>query len=398
MEIKTITRDELVKLQNSGKQFKLIDVLDSSSYAKGHLPKAISIPIKELREKANKLLSKDELVVVYCGSFDCQASTTAAKILIQQGFKNVLDYKGGLQDYKEGNLPLEVSLPKKVGDNIKTTMQGKPLTLVGRKIKVGQNAANFKVVDGDLNEVTLDKFKDKIKVITSFVSLDTPVCDLQVKEFNKKAAKLSSNVIILGISKDLPFAQQRFCIANNIESISLFSDFKNSSFGINYGLLIKENNLLARATIILDANNIIRFIEIVDEITTEPNYENILNNLSEVINTPPMPLGDVTPMKCTPCQEGTSPLDKAQIDKLILQINGWEIVDGKKIVKEFKFKDFIDAKYFLDLVAIIAEEQGHHPNLTLIYNKLKVTLTTHMVGGLTDNDFIMAKIIDEVRS
>ncbi|MCK9604769.1 MAG: 4a-hydroxytetrahydrobiopterin dehydratase [Candidatus Omnitrophica bacterium] len=73
---------------------------------------------------------------------------------------------------------------------------------------------------------------------------------------------------------------------------------------------------------------------------------------------------------------------------------GWLLVEDKKIVKEFKFKDFVEAKYFLDLISIIAEEQGHHPNFSLIYNKLKVTLATHAAGGLTENDFIMAKIID----
>jgi 4a-hydroxytetrahydrobiopterin dehydratase len=75
---------------------------------------------------------------------------------------------------------------------------------------------------------------------------------------------------------------------------------------------------------------------------------------------------------------------------------GWELVEGKKLVQEFKFKDFAEAKYFLDLVSVIAEEQGHHPTLTLIYNKLKITLTTHAAGGLTDNDFILAKMIDEL--
>ncbi|HCU04754.1 MAG: hypothetical protein A2X77_06360 [Gammaproteobacteria bacterium GWE2_42_36] len=106
MEIKTITRDELVKLQKEKKPFKLVDVLDRSSYEKEHLPNALSIPLNELSEKASKLLSKDELIITYCANFDCPASTTAAKILIKQGFKNVLDYKGGLQDYKEGKLPL----------------------------------------------------------------------------------------------------------------------------------------------------------------------------------------------------------------------------------------------------------------------------------------------------
>jgi 4a-hydroxytetrahydrobiopterin dehydratase len=72
------------------------------------------------------------------------------------------------------------------------------------------------------------------------------------------------------------------------------------------------------------------------------------------------------------------------------------LVEGKKIVKEFKFKDFIEAKYFLDLISVIAEEQGHHPVFTLIYNKLKITLTTHALSGLSENDFIMARIIDSV--
>ncbi len=71
-------------------------------------------------------------------------------------------------------------------------------------------------------------------------------------------------------------------------------------------------------------------------------------------------------------------------------------MEDKKLTREFKFKDFIEAKYFLDLVSNIAEEQGHHPIMTIVYNKLKITLTTHAAGGLTENDFIMAKIIDEL--
>ncbi|MDD5108807.1 MAG: 4a-hydroxytetrahydrobiopterin dehydratase [Candidatus Omnitrophica bacterium] len=90
------------------------------------------------------------------------------------------------------------------------------------------------------------------------------------------------------------------------------------------------------------------------------------------------------------------PLPKDKIEAMLAQSHGWELVDDKKIVKEFKFVDFIEAKYFLDLVSAIAQDQGHHPTLTLIYNKLKVTLTTHVAGGLTENDFIMAGIINEL--
>ncbi|MCL5260739.1 MAG: thiol peroxidase [Gammaproteobacteria bacterium] len=396
MDIKEITRDELVQLQNSGKKFKLVDVLDRESYAREHLPNAISMPLDDLKKMADKFLSKEELIIVYCASFKCPASTAAAKVLNIMGFKNILNYKGGLQDYKEGNFSLVGALHTKAQNLKKVTMQGKELSLVGRKISVGKNAAKFSVVDNNFADVTLDKFKGKIKIITSFVSLDTPVCDLQVKQFNKKASELSANVVIIGMSKDLPFAQKRFCAANDIKNIAILSDFKSSSFGINYGLLIKENNLLARATIILDSNDVIRFIDIVDEITNEPDYAEVLRNLTEVINSPAMPVAEGGPAKCIPCKAGTPPLEKNKIDTLIPRIINWELVDNKKLVKEFQFRDFVEAKYFLDLLAVIAEEQGHHPNFSLIYNKLKVTLTTHVAGGLTDNDFIMARIIDEV--
>lgn len=275
------------------------------------------------------------------------------------------------------------------------TLNGKAVTLIGRKISKGTTAPNFKVVNNNMEEVTLDNFNDKIKVLTSFVSVDTPVCDLQVKAFNKQASTLSSDVIILGISKDLPFAQAKFCSANEIKNVITLSDYKYSSFGLNYGLLIKENNLLARSVIILDANNAIRYIQIVDELTNAPNYDAALNALNEVIKSKPLEIIAAT-NHCIPCESGTPPLPKNEIEKRLPQYVGWQLVDDKKLVKEFKFKNFVDAKYFFDLLAIIAEEQGHHPNFTLIYNKLKITLTTHVAGGLTNNDFIMAKIIDEI--
>jgi len=278
----------------------------------------------------------------------------------------------------------------------KITFKNNPLTLVGRPLKSGIIAPDFKVVNGDLKEVSLADFKGKIKVIHSFPSLDTPVCDLQVKEFNNKAAGLSSDIVVLGISKDLPFAQKRFCQANEIKNEIILSDYESSSFGINYGLLIKELNLLARSVVILDKNDILRYVQVANELTDAVDYPDALKNLTGIINSPVLPIKGELPEKCKPCEGGTPPLPKEKIDRLIAQYRGWEIIEDKKIVKEFKFKDFIEAKYFLDLVSVIAEEQGHHPTLTLIYNKLKITLTTHAAGGLTENDFIMAKIIDEL--
>jgi thiol peroxidase len=274
--------------------------------------------------------------------------------------------------------------------------KGSTLTLVGRALKELSRAADFKVISQDLKEVNLAGFREKIKVITSFPSLDTPICDLQIKEFNERAAHTSKEVVILGISKDLPFAQKRFCEANKIKNAVVLSDYKFSSFGINYGLLIKELNLLARAVVTLDKNNVIRYIQIVPELSSPPNYEEVLKNLEAVIKNPDIELSEEMPAKCKPCEGGTPPLPKEKIEKLLAQYRGWQLVEEKKLVKDFKFKDFTEAKYFLDLVSVIAEEQGHHPVMTLSYNKLKITLTTHAAGGLTDNDFIMARIIDEL--
>jgi len=278
----------------------------------------------------------------------------------------------------------------------KVNFKGSPLTLAGRSIKINMPAPDFRVTAQDLSEVRLSDFKGKIKVVTFFPSLDTPVCDLQVKTFNKKASEVSADAVIIGISKDLPFAQKRFCEAYEITRARVVSDYKTSSFGINYGVLIKELNLLARGVTIIDKNDVVRYMRLVDELTHAPDYDEALNNLGEVIKNPVLSLPESLPTQCLPCETGVASLPKERIEKLLAQFRGWELVEGKKLVKEFKFTDFLEAKFFLDLVCLIAQEQGHHPTLTLIYNKLRVTLTTHSSGGLTDNDFIMAKIIDEL--
>lgn len=278
----------------------------------------------------------------------------------------------------------------------RVTFKREPLTLVGRLLKKGRPARNFRVVGQDLKERDLNEFKGKIKVINSFPSLDTPVCDLQVKEFNKHALEFSSDIVIIGISKDLPFAQARFCSANEIKNEIVLSDYKYSSFGINYGLLIKELNLLARAVIIIDKNGTVRYIQIAEEITNPLDFKVALEAVEDVANNPLAPSSQELPSHCKPCEGGTPSLPKEKIEKLIAQYRGWELIEDRKIIKEFKLKDFVEAKYFLDLISIIAEEQGHHPTMTIIYNKLRVTLTTHAAGGLTENDFIMAKIIDEL--
>ena len=276
--------------------------------------------------------------------------------------------------------------------------QGNPLTLIGRTLVPGSPAPDFNVVSQDMKTVTLSDFEGKIKVISSFPSLDTPVCDLQVKEFNKRLAAFSPEVVVIGISKDLPFAQKRFCGENEIKNEHVLSDYRSSSFGINYGVLIKELNLLARSVRIIDKSGIIRYIQNAPEITEHLDYDDVIKTLGAGLkNTVSADKNkSVLPSKCTPCEGGIAPLPKETVEKLMAQHRGWEVVETKKIIKEFKFKDFQESKYFLDTISVIAEEQGHHPTMTLSYNKVRVTLTTHAASGLTDNDFIMARIIDDV--
>lgn len=161
--------------------------------------------------------------------------------------------------------------------------KGNPLTLEGDALQVGAKAPDFSVVAQDMKDVTLADYEGKVKVITTFLSLDTATCDLQVKEFNKRATELSPDVVVLGISKDLPFAQKRFCETFKIDKVNVLSDYKTSSFGENYGMLIKELNLLARSVLILDKNNNLRYLQLVDEASNPPDYEDALKNLVEVM-------------------------------------------------------------------------------------------------------------------
>lgn len=163
------------------------------------------------------------------------------------------------------------------------TFKGEPLVLTGKSVKVGQKAFNFELVAPDLKILRLSDFRGKIKVINFFPSLDTPVCDLQVKEFNQRAAGLSPLVVVMGISKDLPFAQARFCSANEIKKEIVLSDYRFSSFGLNYGFLIKELNLLARGSLIIDRQDKIRYLQLVNEITQSVNFNEVFNALQRVL-------------------------------------------------------------------------------------------------------------------
>jgi len=162
-------------------------------------------------------------------------------------------------------------------------VKGNPVTLVGEEIKAGQKAGDFKVLNTDLGEVLLSSFKNKIKLIASVPSLDTPVCDLEIKRFNDEASKLSKDLVIMFISMDLPFAQKRFCQANDIKIVKTFSDHRDADFGQKFGVLIKELRLLARAIFIIDKNDVIKYVQVVPELTSPPDYDQALLALKKIV-------------------------------------------------------------------------------------------------------------------
>jgi thiol peroxidase len=157
------------------------------------------------------------------------------------------------------------------------TMKGNALALVGNEVKLGEPAPDFEVVANDMSAVKLSSYRGKICIITSVPSLDTSVCDIETRRFNEEAGKLGSDVVVLTISMDLPFAQKRWCGAAGVKNVQTLSDHREASFGKGYGVLIKELRLLARAVFVLDRDGIIRYMQIVDELTNEPDYETALN-------------------------------------------------------------------------------------------------------------------------
>lgn len=156
------------------------------------------------------------------------------------------------------------------------TMKGVPLTLSGTELKVGDKAPDFSVADNNLGQAGPSMYKGKVKVILAVPSLDTPVCDIETRRFNQEAGKLGDDVAVLTISMDLPFAQKRWCGAAGIDHVTTLSDYRDASFGQAYGVLIKELRLLARAVFVVDKNDTLRYIEIVKDITNEPDYESCL--------------------------------------------------------------------------------------------------------------------------
>jgi len=161
--------------------------------------------------------------------------------------------------------------------------QGNPLTLVGSQPGIGELTPDFVAIANDMSPFKLSELPGKVLVICSVPSLDTPVCDTEVRKFNEQVTSIGDDAAVLVVSMDLPFAQSRWCGAAGIKNVQTLSDHNQADFGNTYGVLIKELRLLARTVFVVDKKGVIRYIEIVDELTNEPDYEAALKAAKEAL-------------------------------------------------------------------------------------------------------------------
>jgi thioredoxin-dependent peroxiredoxin len=163
----------------------------------------------------------------------------------------------------------------------KVTLKGNTINTIGELPIVGSQAPDFTLVKNDLSDVSLSTFKGKKVVLNIFPSLDTAVCAASVRRFNVEAAKLPNTVVIC-ISKDLPFAHNRFCTTEGIANVVSASEFRSNNFGKSYGVMLTDGplqGLLSRSVVVLDATGKVVYNELVPEITQEPDYEAAIQSI-----------------------------------------------------------------------------------------------------------------------
>jgi len=163
------------------------------------------------------------------------------------------------------------------------TMKGNPIKLSGDAPGLDEPAPDFEAVDNDLKPVGLSAFRGKICLIACVPSLDTPVCDTEIRRFNEEAAGLGEDIVVLTISMDLPFAQKRWCGAAGVERVQTLSDHRDAAFGLKYGVLLEGPRLLARAIFVVDRDGILRYVQLVPEVTEEPDYDAALDAARELV-------------------------------------------------------------------------------------------------------------------
>ena len=171
---------------------------------------------------------------------------------------------------------------KKDMEKVTVTMKGKPITLIGKTTRQGEEALMFYGMSRQMETISLEDFKNKTIVATSFLSVDIPACAVQLHRLEQIAKNLDKDVIILAISCDLPFAMERFCKIEEIRNIVMLSDYKDIDFGLKYGFLLDELRLLTRGIVIIGRDRKIKYVEYVREITQEPSYDKLLTALESL--------------------------------------------------------------------------------------------------------------------
>ena len=166
--------------------------------------------------------------------------------------------------------------------NQQITFKGKPIAVSGHEVKEGSVVPDFTLTAKDMSDLTINTFKGKTVVISVVPSLDTPVCSRQTKRFNDEAGKLSSDVVILTVSRDLPMAQARWCGAEGADKVVVASDYKYRTFGQAFGVDLESLGLLARSVFIVDKNGKIAYADYVPEVAEEPNYDEVLAKLKQL--------------------------------------------------------------------------------------------------------------------
>jgi thioredoxin-dependent peroxiredoxin len=157
------------------------------------------------------------------------------------------------------------------GDGATVNLKGSPLPLTGTPIKVGEPLPSAIITAGDLSAVNLADTKGKVRIISVVPSLDTPTCEEQTHRLSEKTGGIDKDVELVTVSMDLPFAQTRFAKEAKIKNVHFYSDYKDANFGTNNGLLIKPLHLLTRTVIVTDKNNIVRYVQVVPELTSLPD-------------------------------------------------------------------------------------------------------------------------------
>ena len=169
----------------------------------------------------------------------------------------------------------------KTNSNIK--FQGNPITVSGAVLSEGSTVPNFKLSGNDLQDTTNADYQGKVLVISAVPSLDTPVCDVETRTFNEQVGSLPNDVVVLTVSRDLPFAQKRWCGASDISRVVTASDYKYRTFGEAFGVDWKDAGLLARAVFVADRAGKVIYVDYIHDITAEPNYAEVIEKVKSAL-------------------------------------------------------------------------------------------------------------------